>query len=252
MPPAVAPEGTKGEFVSAPSLPASAQGIRGPIGLGFRVPMLVVSPFARGGFVCSARFDHTSVLRLIEARFGAEVPNLTEWRRGAVGDLTGAFNFARPDASVPALPQPSSADQRVLASNCTSEPATLIPTLGSQLPGYPVPPNSMPAQEAGVARRPSGPACSGSADGLRVTLHGLPRDHCSPYGLRVKVIVIHDGRLTSVVASVNGKRIRRTRRGSFVLRIPRRRLRAGRNRLVVTARGASGHVVSRSASFRHC
>ncbi len=49
----------------------------GPIGLGFRVPMLVVSPFSRGGFVCSDTFDHTSLLRFLETRFGAEVPNLT-------------------------------------------------------------------------------------------------------------------------------------------------------------------------------
>jgi phospholipase C len=31
----------------------------GLIGLGFRVAMLVISPFSRGGFVCSDRFDHT-------------------------------------------------------------------------------------------------------------------------------------------------------------------------------------------------
>ena len=252
--PHVPPDGTKGEFVSAASLPDSAQGIRGPIGLGFRVPMLIVSPFARGGFVCSDRFDHTSVLRLIEARFGAEVPNLTEWRRGAVGDLTSAFNFARPDSSVPELPKPSTADQRVVASNCTSEPATLIPTLGAQLPGYPVPPNSMPVQEAGVAKRPSGRACAGDAASraLRVTVHGLPREHCSPYGLRVKVIVIHDAKLKSVVVRVNGRKVRTTRRGSFVLRISGRRLRHGLNRLEIVARDADGRRDKRSAVFRHC
>jgi phospholipase C len=69
--------------------------------------MLVVSPFSRGGFVCSDVFDHTSLLRLIETRFGAEVPNLTAWRRAAVGDLTSAFTLAAPDPSVPPLPRPS-------------------------------------------------------------------------------------------------------------------------------------------------
>jgi len=54
------------------------------------------------------------------------------------------------------------------------------------------------------------------------------------------------------VASVNGHQVRSTRRGSFVLRIPRRRLRDGRNRLVVTARDAHGRVVTHSAIFRHC
>jgi phospholipase C len=55
VPPATPPEGTAGEYVTAPTLPDAAMGIRGPIGLGFRVPMLVVSPFARGGlFVLTA------------------------------------------------------------------------------------------------------------------------------------------------------------------------------------------------------
>ncbi|HZU61490.1 MAG TPA: alkaline phosphatase family protein, partial [Solirubrobacteraceae bacterium] len=86
VPPPVPPAGTEGEFVTKNPLPSDASGIRGPIGLGFRVPMLVVSPFSRGGFVCSDVFDHTSTLRLLEARFGAEVPNLSKWRRSVTGD----------------------------------------------------------------------------------------------------------------------------------------------------------------------
>ena len=46
--------------------------------------------------MCSDTFDHTSVLRLIERRFGAEVPNLSRWRRSVTGDMTTAFNFAAP------------------------------------------------------------------------------------------------------------------------------------------------------------
>ena len=84
--PPTPPPGTPVNMVTAAKLPEAAQDIRGPIGLGFRVPALIVSPFARGGFISSDTFDHTSTLRLIEARFGAEVPNLSEWRRGAVGD----------------------------------------------------------------------------------------------------------------------------------------------------------------------
>ena len=60
---------------------ASPAASAGPIGLGFRVPMLVISPFSRGGFVCSRTFDHTSLLRFLERRFGPEVPNLSKWRR---------------------------------------------------------------------------------------------------------------------------------------------------------------------------
>ena len=155
--PPVAPPGTPGEFVTVNPLPDAAQGIRGPIGLGFRVPLFVISPFSRGGFVSSDVFDHTSLLRFIERRFGAEVPNLSAWRRSVTGDLTSAFNFARPDTSVPDLQATALADPVVLGSNCTSEPATLG---GAPLPSYPVPPNHMPSQEPGTARRPSGLSCT--------------------------------------------------------------------------------------------
>ena len=99
--PPTPPKGTAGEYLTVAKLPSDtnsllgdAEGIRGPIGLGFRVPMLVVSPFSRGGLVCSDTFDHTSTLRFLETRFGAQVPNLSKWRRGVTGDLTSAFNFA--------------------------------------------------------------------------------------------------------------------------------------------------------------
>jgi phospholipase C len=98
VPPTPSP-GTPGEFID---------GV--PIGLGFRVPCLVISPFSRGGFVCSSTFDHTSTLRLIEARFGVEIPYLTPWRRETCGDLTAAFGFGEPaDSSVPALPSTADA-----------------------------------------------------------------------------------------------------------------------------------------------
>src|SRR3984893_11194967 len=106
--PPTAPAGTPGEYVTAPAVPdptvAGSPAISGPIGLGFRVPMLIISPFSRGGFVSSDLFDHTSVLRFLETRFGAEVPNLSAWRRATVGDLTSALNFKKPDQSIPNLP----------------------------------------------------------------------------------------------------------------------------------------------------
>lgn len=151
VPPPTPPAGTRGEFVTVNPLPAAAEGDRGPIGLGFRVPTLVVSPFARGGFVSSETFDHTSILRFLETRFGAEVPNLTPWRRSVTGDMTSAFNFAHPDRSVPRLPRPSLADSRVT-------PANGCPPSGK----YPVPPNGALAQESGRAKRPSG-VCSSPA-----------------------------------------------------------------------------------------
>lgn len=65
-----------------------------PYGLGPRVPMLAISPWSKGGYVCSEVFDHTSVIRFLEARFGVKEPNITPWRRAVCGDLTAAFDFA--------------------------------------------------------------------------------------------------------------------------------------------------------------
>jgi phospholipase C len=166
--PPVAPAVTPGEFLTVPNLPAAAQGIRGPVGLGFRVPMMVISPFSRGGFVSSDTFDHTSMMRFVETRFGAEVPNLSAWRRSVTGDLTSAFNFAAPDASKPTLPKPSLVNVQVLGSNCVAEAAGgVLDDIGvSQLDSagesivanyaVPPPPQSVPSQEPGSPKRPSG------------------------------------------------------------------------------------------------
>ncbi|MGC1415505.1 MAG: phospholipase C, phosphocholine-specific [Candidatus Acidiferrum sp.] len=88
-------------FEGAPSYPASSY-TPGPYGLGVRVPMIVISPWSKGGWVNSQVFDHTSLIRFIERRFGIMEPNITPWRRAVTGDLTSAFNFASPnDATVP-------------------------------------------------------------------------------------------------------------------------------------------------------
>ncbi len=69
----------------------------GPIGLGFRVPMIVASPWTRGGWVNSQVFDHTSTLQLLErfvkAKYGKTVreENISAWRRTVTGDLTSVF-----------------------------------------------------------------------------------------------------------------------------------------------------------------
>jgi phospholipase C len=67
------------------------------IGLGYRVPMVIVSPWTRGGFVCSEIFDHTSSLQFLETflekKLGKKITeeNITPWRRTVCGDLTSAF-----------------------------------------------------------------------------------------------------------------------------------------------------------------
>jgi phospholipase C len=78
-----------------------------PVGLGVRVPMFVISPWSRGGWVNSQVFDHTSVLRFLEQRFGVAEANISAWRRAVCGDLTSALEFADPDISWPTLPDTS-------------------------------------------------------------------------------------------------------------------------------------------------
>ncbi|MFB6842880.1 phosphocholine-specific phospholipase C [Streptomyces sp. NPDC056361] len=76
----------------------------GPYGLGPRVPMIVVSPWSTGGYTCSETFDHTSVIRFMESRFGVREPNISPWRRTVCGDLTSAFDFTRTNTQPAALP----------------------------------------------------------------------------------------------------------------------------------------------------
>jgi phospholipase C len=78
-----------------------------PIGLGARVPMLVVSPWSRGGNVCSQVFDHTSVLQFLERWSGVAEPNISAWRRAVCGDLTSALDLSTANVSYPALPVPT-------------------------------------------------------------------------------------------------------------------------------------------------
>lgn len=77
-------------------------------GPGPRVPMLVLSPWSRGGWVNSQVFDHTSVLQFLEKRFQVHEPNISAWRRAVCGDLTSAFNFVDPNGeTLPNLPATS-------------------------------------------------------------------------------------------------------------------------------------------------
>src|SRR5579871_16062 len=73
-----------------------------PIGPGNRVPMLICSPWTRGGYVDSNVYDHTSMLRFLAAWTGVQPVNVTSWRESVTGDLTAAFDFKHPDFSIPA------------------------------------------------------------------------------------------------------------------------------------------------------
>jgi len=105
-----------------------------PWGLSSRVPMYVVSPWSKGGWVNSQVFDHTSVGRFLEKRFGITVEAISPWHRAVCGDLTSCLDFATPNDPVfPALPDTSNfpainAAQRLLpTAPVTTAPATPQP-----------------------------------------------------------------------------------------------------------------------------
>ena len=146
------------DHVVPPSPPASADGgastvdfhneivttstPNGPIGLGTRVPCVVISPWTKGGFVNSQVFDHTSTIQFIEKRFGVHERNISPWRRAVAGDLTSVFNFKNPNDRNVKLPTttgylPPDAE---LAGGPTT---TFVPTLDDVIIG-------LPRQEKGV------------------------------------------------------------------------------------------------------
>lgn len=117
--------GTADEFVNGES-----------IGLGFRVPTIVCSPWSRGGWIASETFDHTSILQFLEKWTGVAEPNISAWRRQVCGDLTSCFDFSTSNTSRPLLPDTAS-----LVAASQGQCSTLLP-----LPAYST---TMPTQEAG-------------------------------------------------------------------------------------------------------
>jgi phospholipase C len=127
-PPSYYPDGTMagkatldldGEYFFDPARKHLHKGdtISGPVrpwGLGPRVPMYVISPWSKGGWVNSQVFDHTSVGMFLEKRFGVTVPAISPWHRAVCGDLTSAFDFRSPEnASLPQLPDTEGSETRV-------------------------------------------------------------------------------------------------------------------------------------------
>ncbi|HWC36058.1 MAG TPA: phospholipase C, phosphocholine-specific [Mycobacteriales bacterium] len=139
VPPPVAPHGTADEWCHGGSAGLGAL----PVGLGFRVPLILVSPWTRGGWVTSEVSDHTSILQFLEqwtTAIGtpAMCPNISEWRRSVCGDLTRAFDFAHPVFGLPDLPTPT------VTADSSSGPYEPSPAT-----------NGMPPQELG--NRPARP-----------------------------------------------------------------------------------------------
>ena len=130
VPPLPSP-GEPGEFVRGK-----------PIGGGYRVPCIIVSPWTAGGWVATERFDHTSCLRLVEWLTGVREPNISGWRRRTFGDLTSALRLRQPPSRDPV--QFPGLDLEVVRANVTD----LLPR-----PVVPASPQSEPRQEPGSKRR---------------------------------------------------------------------------------------------------
>ena len=133
VPPPVPPTGTPLEFVN---------GL--PIGGGFRVPCIIISPWTSGGWVCSQPFDHSSVLQFLEQFTGVREPNISDWRRSTFGDLTSAFRFRQADRRPPLLPD-TSGELTLAKYTSANLPKPVFPE-GDQHP---------PKQEAGSRKRVS-------------------------------------------------------------------------------------------------
>ncbi|MCJ2178936.1 phosphocholine-specific phospholipase C [Novosphingobium album (ex Hu et al. 2023)] len=133
------------EYHTHPQDEADAQYLGRPYGLGPRVPMYVVSPWSKGGHVASEVFDHTSVIRFLETRFGVREPNISAWRRAVCGDLTSCFDFSKTDADefMAALPP----------TRALSDRAAGLKNIAPPLPSGIV----APVQETGVKPRRATP-----------------------------------------------------------------------------------------------
>jgi phospholipase C len=63
-------------------------------GLGFRVPLLIISPYAKQGYISHVQYEHGSLLRFIEDRF--DLPRLAASDARANSPQDDAFDFTQP------------------------------------------------------------------------------------------------------------------------------------------------------------
>ncbi|MEV7323435.1 alkaline phosphatase family protein [Streptomyces sp. NPDC093970] len=135
------------EFVHRPS-PKGTPGGGLPVGAGFRVPCIIVSPWTVGGHVFSEVSDHTSGLRLIETvaaagglsgRGPVKFTPISRWRRRTFGDFTGALRLHDR--------RPAPANPQFEASTTAANLAAQATAATQPMPARPGATQSMPRQE---------------------------------------------------------------------------------------------------------
>jgi len=159
------------EYVSSEQIEAIRQkepdwpGKPGPIGLGFRVPLVIASPWSRGGYVNSQVFDHTSLLRFMEVFLSQKKAqpiretNISAWRRTVCGDLTSVFRPWNQQSSK--LPEPVRRDPFLVSiqeAKLKPIPGGMEPLTQEEIAQARIAPRNskrLPEQEKGVR-----PACA--------------------------------------------------------------------------------------------
>lgn len=228
--PPTPPRGTPDEFVGGE-----------PIGAGFRVPCILVSPWTRGGHVCSELFDHTSVLRLLEDVTGVRAENISAWRRRTFASLSLAMRLTASAQGFPPLPATkvglAEAEREVATLPAPAAPAAgqspallepkpvlahvgAVTKLGGALRGAGQPPAPQARSRRDIEARGRHPA--GTPDGMifpgivdavmgrRVERHGdsVYLYVCTEVGNEVMVVDTYTGNLVSgFVAGTNPYRI---------------------------------------------
>ncbi|GBQ13951.1 phosphocholine-specific phospholipase C [Swaminathania salitolerans] len=169
-----------------------------PVGLGPRVPALMISPWSKGGWVNSQVFDHSSVIRFLEERFGVPCPEITPWRRAVCGDLTSAFDFSRKDPVWTTILPNTDAYLYQTRLSC-QHPPPVLPERGSlpeqeegQRPARALPYRLSVRSDASDARRLllSNEGAQGAV--LRIRQTGLPSRHVTLLPAETREFVCHE------------------------------------------------------------
>ncbi len=176
VPPPTPAPGAADEFVAG-----TIDGVAAPVpvGLGFRVPLILISPWTRGGWVTSEVSDHTSVIQFLEKWTGAlgkpaVSANISAWRRQVCGDLTSAFDFRAPIYGLPHLPETG---VLIPEHEYDPEPAD----------------NAMPTQEAGTKRaRPLPYQPNANLTGVRGSAAALELSNAGPFATRASHFAVYD------------------------------------------------------------